>query len=163
MMKIHVRAPAGTRLEQTERVVDNVERAVRKIIPRDEIDSISDNIGVPPFAFLLAFYQNDSVGPQDADGRSRSIHNTIRRLAIANKFASRWRANIRTLTSISRPPTSLVKSSALACRRRLTCRFLETALMTTIMLRAGSNPRWLPFRALLTCVSSRYSIIRRFG
>ncbi len=67
MMKIHVRAPAGTRLEQTERVVDNVERAVRQIIPRDEIDSISDNIGVPPFAFLLAFYQNDSVGPQDAD------------------------------------------------------------------------------------------------
>jgi multidrug efflux pump subunit AcrB len=67
MMKIHVRAPAGTRLEQTERVVDNVERAVRQIIPRDEIDSISDNIGVPPFAFLLAFYQNDSVGPEDAD------------------------------------------------------------------------------------------------
>src|SRR5260370_41217864 len=66
MMKIHVRAPAGTRLEQTERVVDNVQRAVRQIIPRDEIDSISDNIGVPPFAFLLAFYQNDSVGPQDS-------------------------------------------------------------------------------------------------
>jgi multidrug efflux pump subunit AcrB len=48
-------------------VVDNVERAIRQIIPPDEIDSISDNIGVPPFAFLLAFYQNDSVGPQDAD------------------------------------------------------------------------------------------------
>jgi multidrug efflux pump subunit AcrB len=66
MMKMHVRAPTGTRVEETERIVDQIERAVREIIP-DEVDQISDNIGLPPFAYVLAFYQTDSVGPQDAD------------------------------------------------------------------------------------------------
>jgi multidrug efflux pump subunit AcrB len=67
MMKIHVRAPSGMRVEQTERVVDEIEDAVREIIPARELDQISDNIGLPPFAYVLAFYQTDSVGPQDAD------------------------------------------------------------------------------------------------
>ena len=67
MMKMHVRAPSGMRVEQTERVVDEIERAIRGIIPAGEMDQISDNIGLPPFAYILAFYQTDSVGPQDAD------------------------------------------------------------------------------------------------
>jgi multidrug efflux pump subunit AcrB len=67
MMKMHVRAPTGTRIEETERVVDGIEQAVKQIIPPSELDSISDNIGLPGFAFVLAFYQTDSVGPQDAD------------------------------------------------------------------------------------------------
>jgi len=67
MMKMHVRAPSGMRVEQTERVVDQIEGAVREIIPAKELDQISDNIGLPPFAYILAFYQTDSVGPQDAD------------------------------------------------------------------------------------------------
>jgi multidrug efflux pump subunit AcrB len=67
MMKLHLRAPTGTRVEQTEVIVDQVERAIRRIIPRSELDQISDNIGLPPFAYVLAFYQTDSIGPQDAD------------------------------------------------------------------------------------------------
>jgi multidrug efflux pump subunit AcrB len=67
MMKVHVRAPAGTRVEQTEVVVDRIERAVRKIVPVGELDQISDNLGLPGFAYVLAFYQTDSIGPQDAD------------------------------------------------------------------------------------------------
>jgi multidrug efflux pump subunit AcrB len=67
MMKMHVRAASGMRVEQTERVVDEIEGAVREIIPARELDQISDNIGLPPFAYVLAFYQTDSVGPQDAD------------------------------------------------------------------------------------------------
>ncbi len=67
MMKLHVRAPAGTRIETTEVIVDNIERAIRRLIPSDELDQISDNIGLPAFAYVLAFYQTDSIGPQDAD------------------------------------------------------------------------------------------------
>jgi multidrug efflux pump subunit AcrB len=67
MMKLHLRAPTGTRVEQTELIVDQVERAIRRLIPRNELDQISDNIGLPPFAYVLAFYQTDSIGPQDAD------------------------------------------------------------------------------------------------
>src|SRR6266852_5160134 len=67
MMKMHVRTPSGMRVEHTERIVDQIERAVRRVIPADELDSIADNIGLPPFAYILAFYQTASVGSQDAD------------------------------------------------------------------------------------------------
>jgi multidrug efflux pump subunit AcrB len=66
MMKLHVRAPTGTRIERTEQIVDDVERVVRSIVPADELAGISDNIGTP-VSYNLAFYQTDSIGPQDAD------------------------------------------------------------------------------------------------
>jgi multidrug efflux pump subunit AcrB len=66
LMRMHVRAASGTRIEQTERIVDNVERAIRGVIPADELDSISDNIDLPTY-FNLSYYQTDSIGPQDAD------------------------------------------------------------------------------------------------
>src|SRR5271163_183118 len=66
MMRLHVRAPTGTRIERTEQIVEGVEQSIRKIIPPDEIESISDNIGVPT-SYDLAYYQTDSVAAQDAD------------------------------------------------------------------------------------------------
>ncbi|HVN85644.1 MAG TPA: efflux RND transporter permease subunit [Candidatus Binatia bacterium] len=66
MMKLHVRAPTGTRIEKTERIVDEVERTLRDLIPPDELAGISDNIGTP-ISYNLAFYQTDSIGPHDAD------------------------------------------------------------------------------------------------
>ncbi len=66
MMRLHVRAPTGTRIEDTEFIVDRIERSIRKIIPANELESISDNIGLPLF-IDLAFYQTDSIGGQDAD------------------------------------------------------------------------------------------------
>jgi multidrug efflux pump subunit AcrB len=66
MMRLHVRAPTGTRVEQTERVVDAIERSIRKVVAPQELQSISDNIGLPLY-YNLAFYQTDSIGPQDAD------------------------------------------------------------------------------------------------
>jgi multidrug efflux pump subunit AcrB len=66
MMRLHVRAPTGTRIETTEWLTDRIERSIRKIIPPNDLASISDNIGLPIF-YDLAFYQTDSIGPQDAD------------------------------------------------------------------------------------------------
>jgi multidrug efflux pump subunit AcrB len=66
MMRLHVRAPTGTRRERTELIVDRIERAIRGLIPPGELEMISDNIGFPIF-YDLAFYQTDSTGPQDAD------------------------------------------------------------------------------------------------
>jgi multidrug efflux pump subunit AcrB len=94
MMKMHVRAPSGMRVEQTERVVDEIEGAIREIIPARELDQISDNIGLPPFAYILAFYQTDSVGPQDADVliSLRPVHHpTVRYIrAIRRTIAERF-------------------------------------------------------------------------
>src|SRR3984893_15509524 len=66
MMRLHVRAPTGTRIERTEQIVAEVESSIRRIIPPDELESISDNIGVPT-SYDLAYYQTDSVAAQDAD------------------------------------------------------------------------------------------------
>ncbi len=66
MMSLHVRMPTGTRVEHTEYMVDNIERAIRTLVPADELQGISDNIGLP-ISYNLAFYHTDSIGPQDAD------------------------------------------------------------------------------------------------
>jgi CzcA family heavy metal efflux pump len=66
MMSLHVRMPTGTRVEHTELMVDNIERTIRTVVPADELQGISDNIGLP-ISYDLAFYQTDSIGPQDAD------------------------------------------------------------------------------------------------
>ncbi len=66
MMSLHVRMPTGTRVEHTEFMVDNIERTIRTVIPADELQGISDNIGLP-LSYDLAFYHTDSIGPQDAD------------------------------------------------------------------------------------------------
>src|SRR5688572_31323703 len=42
-----VRAPAGTRIEQTERYFSDVENAIREIIPEHEVELVLDNIGLP--------------------------------------------------------------------------------------------------------------------
>jgi multidrug efflux pump subunit AcrB len=66
MMRLHVRAPTGSRIEHTEYLIDQIDRTIRTIVPPSELESISDNMGLP-ISYDLAFYQTDSIGPQDAD------------------------------------------------------------------------------------------------
>lgn len=68
LMKLHFRAPAGTRIEDTEKLTLQVEDQIRRIIPKNELGQISDMIGVPIF-YNLAFVQSDNVGEMDADIR----------------------------------------------------------------------------------------------
>lgn len=65
-IRLHVRVPPGIRLEETERQLDRVEGIIRTIIPANELDVMTDHIGLPIYWALL-FYQTDSIGPQDAD------------------------------------------------------------------------------------------------
>ena len=65
-IRLHVRVPPGIRLEETERLLDQVEGIVRQIVPANELDVMTDHIGLPIYWALL-FYQTDSIGPQDAD------------------------------------------------------------------------------------------------
>ena len=66
LIKLHFRAPAGTRLEETERMVLEVEDRIRTIIPADELETINDMVGIPS-PFNLAFVPSDNVGPMDAE------------------------------------------------------------------------------------------------
>ena len=66
LMKLHVRAPSGTRIERTEWMVDKIERSIRQIIPADELEQMSDDIDLPqPYA--IAFFPSDNLGPQDGE------------------------------------------------------------------------------------------------
>ena len=79
LIKLHFRAPAGTRIEETEQLVLQVEDAIRRIIPADELDTINDTIGVPS-SFNLAFVPSDNVGEMDAEiliSLKRGHHPTI--------------------------------------------------------------------------------------
>jgi multidrug efflux pump subunit AcrB len=66
LMKLHVRAPVGLRLEETERIVAGVEAEIRRLVPEAELQSVNSNIGVAS-AFNMAFMPSDNVTSQDAD------------------------------------------------------------------------------------------------
>ncbi len=65
--RLHLRAPAGTRLEETERIFGEVETEIRKIIPKEEVSLVLDNIGLPVGGISLAFSDNATVGPSDGE------------------------------------------------------------------------------------------------
>jgi multidrug efflux pump subunit AcrB len=66
LMRLHIRAPTGTRIESTSYLVSKIDLDIRRVIPASQLQSISDNIGAPQ-SFVLAYYPTDSVGDQDAD------------------------------------------------------------------------------------------------
>ena len=66
ILKLHFRAPMGMRIEETEKLVLEVQEEIRKIIPAEEISTINDMLGVPLF-FNLAFVPTDNISGMDAD------------------------------------------------------------------------------------------------
>ncbi|MGC2462807.1 MAG: efflux RND transporter permease subunit [Steroidobacteraceae bacterium] len=64
-IQLHVRAPAGTRIETTERIFQAVENKIRQVIPEDQRQLIVDNIGLPARAYNLAFSDGSTIGPND--------------------------------------------------------------------------------------------------
>lgn len=66
MMKLHFRAPSGTRLEETEKLVDKAETHIKNIIPKEELETINDMIGLP-VSYNLAFINTDNASGMDAE------------------------------------------------------------------------------------------------
>jgi multidrug efflux pump subunit AcrB len=66
IMKLHFRAPTGTRIEETEKLVDRAEASIQRIIPPEELSTVNDMIGVPT-SFNLAFVNTDNSSSMDAD------------------------------------------------------------------------------------------------
>ncbi len=66
-MRLHVRPPSGTRLEQAEVDFAAVENEIRQVIPPGEIDTIIDNIGLPNGGFNLAFGDTATITNGDGD------------------------------------------------------------------------------------------------
>ncbi|MBL7479435.1 efflux RND transporter permease subunit [Legionella bononiensis] len=66
-IKLHIRAPTGTRVEVTARYVDIIDKLIRTVIPPQELDTIVDNIGLPVSGINLSYSNSAPVGPEDAD------------------------------------------------------------------------------------------------
>jgi len=66
-IKLHVRAHAGTRVEETARIVDQVEDELRRTIPSTELSGVVDNIGLPVSGVNLSYSNSAPTGPADAD------------------------------------------------------------------------------------------------
>jgi multidrug efflux pump subunit AcrB len=66
-MRLHVRAPAGTRIETTQQYFSQVEAAVRRLVGNDQISVILDNIGLPYSGINIALSRSATVGPMDGE------------------------------------------------------------------------------------------------
>ena len=66
-IKIHLRAPTGTRIEETTRLTDQVEQKIRSIIPPDRVTSVVNNIGLPVSGINLSYQNTGTIGVFDAD------------------------------------------------------------------------------------------------
>jgi multidrug efflux pump subunit AcrB len=65
--QLHVRAVAGTRVEETANLVDQVEVAIRQRVPAQELKGIVDNIGLPTSGINLSYNNSGVAGSADAD------------------------------------------------------------------------------------------------
>jgi multidrug efflux pump subunit AcrB len=66
-MRLHVRAPAGTRLEKTQQYFSDVETEIRKLVGSEQIDVMLDNIGLPYSGINIALSDSATVGPMDGE------------------------------------------------------------------------------------------------
>src|SRR5207253_9240098 len=66
-LRLHVRAPAGTRLESTQERFFQVGRVIREVIPPNEIQNVLDNIGLPTSGINLAFSDNATISSADGE------------------------------------------------------------------------------------------------
>jgi len=66
-MRLHIRAPAGSRIEVTARYFAQVEKAVREIVGNDQIKTVLDNIGLPYSGMNMAIGDTATVGTMDGE------------------------------------------------------------------------------------------------
>src|ERR1700756_3564582 len=66
-IKLHVRAPAATRIESTERIFQDVEDKIREVIPARDRDIIVDDIGLPQRVYNLAFTDGSTLNGNDGN------------------------------------------------------------------------------------------------
>ncbi len=67
LMRLHVRGRAGLRVEETARLCDEIEAYLRQQIPKDELITILDNIGLPNSGINLSYSNSGVIGSSDAE------------------------------------------------------------------------------------------------
>jgi CzcA family heavy metal efflux pump len=67
LIRLHVRARPGLRVEETARLCDDVERVLRSEIPKEELETVLDNVGVPYSGLNLSYSSSGVIGTGDAE------------------------------------------------------------------------------------------------
>lgn len=66
-LRLHLRARSGTRIEETAKLVDEVQQVIRETIPERELAGMLDNIGIPTSGIALSYSNSGLIGTGDAD------------------------------------------------------------------------------------------------
>ncbi|HUN92807.1 MAG TPA: efflux RND transporter permease subunit [Burkholderiaceae bacterium] len=66
-IRLHMRAPTGTRIEETARIADEVEAAIHQVVPPGQLASLIDNIGLPYSGINLSYSTSGTIGTLDAE------------------------------------------------------------------------------------------------
>ena len=67
LIRLHLRARPGLRVEETARLCDEVERVLRSEIPKEELQTMLDNVGVPYSGINLSYSSSGTIGTGDAE------------------------------------------------------------------------------------------------
>jgi multidrug efflux pump subunit AcrB len=66
-IRMHVRNPPGTRIEESERIFGDIERVIRQDIPAGEIDTVLDNMGIPNSSINLSLSDGSLMSSADGE------------------------------------------------------------------------------------------------
>ena len=120
-IRLHLRAPTGTRIEETARIADDVEVAIRELVPKDQLETILDNLGVPNSGINLSYSNAGTIGTLDGEIQLSLKEGHRPTDEFVQRPAQRAaEALSRASSSSSSRPTSSPRSSTSACRRRST-------------------------------------------
>jgi len=67
LIRLHFRAPTGTRIEETARLADHIESAIRRTVPAAELDTVLDNLGLPYSGINLSYSNAGTIGTFDGE------------------------------------------------------------------------------------------------
>ena len=67
LLRLHVRARAGLRVEETARLCDEIESTLRQEIPQGQLQTILDNIGLPNSGINQSYSSSGTIGTSDAE------------------------------------------------------------------------------------------------
>ena len=67
LLRLHVRARPGLRVEETARLCDQIESVLRQEIPKGQLQTVLDNIGLPNSGITQSYSSNGTIGSSDAE------------------------------------------------------------------------------------------------
>ncbi len=137
-IRLHMRAPTGTRIEETARLADEVDKVIREVIPQHELGTVLDNLGVPYSSINLSYSNAGTIGTLDGEiliSLKEGHRPSIEYIDQLRKELPRRFPNVEFFFQ----PADIVTANPLtsACPQRSTCRLPATICRSTTSLRAS--------------------------